>query len=206
MRLTVQKDLFIKFSTSWIEAFIELIGLIREVQRMGGMGMRVKPVGEEEFVVIFFRPSTDEVISKKVSRIKQILGLDPGAMEIRVTYGSVAANTKEIAILSRSMLQILIEYASYIDVPGSDVAEGRVAGPMQGIEKTEPLLPPLIRVRHDASKPSDAYVAVRYRDRWFWIDDRDFHSKTLFYFMMLLFSLTERGEGQEAPVITVPAS
>jgi hypothetical protein len=186
--------------------FIELIGLLRHVQQMGGLGMRVKPVGEEEAVVMFFRPSTDEVVTREVKRIREILGLDLDAMEFRVVYGSVAANTKEIAILSRSMLQILIEYASYIDVPESDAAEGRVFAPKKGGTETESLLPPLIRVRNDASKPGDAYVAVRYRDRWFWIDDRDFHSKTLFYFMMILFSLTERGGGQEAPVITVPAS
>lgn len=186
--------------------FIELIGLLRHVQRVGGLGMRVKPVGEEEAVVMFFRPSTDEVVTREVKRIREILSLDPDAMEFRVVYGSMAANTKEIAILSRSMLQILIEYASYIDVPESDAAEGRVFAPKKGGTETESLLPPLIRVRNDASKPGDAYVAVRYRDRWFWIDDRDFHSKTLFYFMMILFSLTERGGGQEAPVITVPAS
>jgi hypothetical protein len=46
---------------------------------------------------------------------------------------------------------------------------------------------------------------VRYRDRWFWIDDRDASSKRVFAFLMLMFSLTETGTAQSAPVLTVPA-
>jgi hypothetical protein len=48
-------------------------------------------------------------------------------------------------------------------------------------------------------------VAVRYRDSWFWIDDRDHPSKAAFNFLMLLFSLTETGSTQSAPLVTVPA-
>ena len=52
-----------------------------------------------------------------------------------------------------------------------------------------------------------AFVAVHYRDHWFWIDDRDIHSKTMFNFLMILFSFTERGKSEpDAPVITVPTN
>jgi len=45
----------------------------------------------------------------------------------------------------------------------------------------------------------EAYVSVRYRDRWFWIDDRDVCSKMVFSFLMLAFSLTETGSAQAPP-------
>ncbi len=54
-------------------------------------------------------------------------------------------------------------------------------------------------------KPADAFIAVPYRNYWFWIDDRDMRSKTLFSFLMFVFSLTETGGVKEgAPIITVP--
>jgi hypothetical protein len=53
-------------------------------------------------------------------------------------------------------------------------------------------------------KPEDAFVSVRYRDRWFWIDDRDFRSKRTFSFLMLLFSLTETGGKEGLPLVTIP--
>jgi hypothetical protein len=55
--------------------------------------------------------------------------------------------------------------------------------------------------------PQDAYTAVRWRGRWFWIDDRDLRSKSAMTFLTLIFSLGETGSapGSAAPVITVPA-
>ena len=54
--------------------------------------------------------------------------------------------------------------------------------------------------------PPDAYIALRYRQRWFWIDDRDWPSKAALNAVMTLFSLTESGVAQSvAPVVTIPA-
>ncbi len=54
-------------------------------------------------------------------------------------------------------------------------------------------------------EPDDAFVTIRYRDLWFWIDDRDFASKRRFSFMLLLTSLAETGASPSAPLITVGA-
>jgi hypothetical protein len=48
-------------------------------------------------------------------------------------------------------------------------------------------------------------VAVPYRNGWFWIDDRDQRSKLMLNFLMFIFSLTEGGPSQGAPIVTVPA-
>jgi hypothetical protein len=72
-------------------------------------------------------------------------------------------------------------------------------------EEVERLFPPLLQVHSGDAAPGDAHIAVRYRDGWFWIDDRDHSSKAAFNFLMLLFSLTETGSTQAAPVVTVPA-
>jgi hypothetical protein len=64
---------------------------------------------------------------------------------------------------------------------------------------------PLIRIHSSPDKPADAFIAVPYRTYWFWIDDRDLRSKSLFSFLMFIFSLTETGGKEGAPVITVPA-
>jgi hypothetical protein len=66
-------------------------------------------------------------------------------------------------------------------------------------------VPPLIRIHSSVERPGYAFIAVPYRDHWFWIDDRDFRSKALFTFLMFIFSLTETGGKEGAPIITVPA-
>jgi hypothetical protein len=102
------------------------------------------------------------------------------------------------------MMQVMIDYASYIDVPDADIAEKRVHSPPRSVEQ-ERLFPPLLSVRNGEEAPADAHVALRYRNRWFWIDDRDWQSKAALNTLMVLFSLTETGAGQGgAPVVTIP--
>jgi len=62
----------------------------------------------------------------------------------------------------------------------------------------------LVRILSSKKKPADAYVAVPYRDYWFWIDDRDLKSKHTFAFMMLLFTLSDTGGAQNPPMLTIP--
>ena len=62
-----------------------------------------------------------------------------------------------------------------------------------------------MRVHHSKEKPDYAFTAVRYRDYWYWVDDRDFKSKRTFAFLMILFSLTETGGKEGLPLVTIPA-
>jgi len=187
--------------------FYELLDLLRRLQEMDGITMRLRSINEKQKMVMVFRPSENETAAGNLKRVMQRLGLDAEVREFPVVHGSFALNNKEIAILSRSLFQVMVEYAAYIDVPESDVSEGRVHAAKQGSAETVARFPPLIRVRNGTSKPDDAFVAVSYRDHWFWIDDRDIYSKAMFSFLMTLFSFTERGESQQgAPVITVPTN
>ena len=187
--------------------FFELLDAFRGLQKMDGMAMRPRSMKKRERLVIFFRPPRNEPAARDLKKVMQLLGLDAEVMEFPVVPGNFALNDREIAILSRSIIQIMTEYASYIDVPESDISEGRVYAVKQENGETDKRFPPLIRVRSGVSKPDKAYVAVFYRDSWFWIDDTDLHSKSMFYFLMILFSFTERGDSEQAaPVITLPTN
>lgn len=184
--------------------FRELISAIREAQVAGGLGMRAKSVQDRQTVVMFLRPATDEAIAAPVRKVRDLLSLNGTAREFTVSYGTYPENDTEIAILSRSILQVMIDLSSHIDVPASDLEEGRVFG-MQRTPEQERMYPPLITVRTGSAAPGDAHVSVNYRNQWFWIDDRDRQSKQIFNFMMFMFSLTDTGPQQAAPLVTVPA-
>ena len=187
--------------------FYEALTLLRQIQMTDGMALRSRPVDNKETVVMSFREPKTEDQAMKQKRLLHLLGLEADAREFSVVYGAFPVNEKEIAILSRSMIQVMSEYASYIEVPPSDIAEGRVHAPQQESVEAETRFPPMIRVRNGASKPDDTFVAVRYRNRWFWIDDRDSDSKSAFYFLMVMFSFTEKADiRQAAPILTVPTN
>jgi len=184
--------------------FQELLTVIREIQSAGAMGMRMKSASDKQAAVMFLRPSTDETIAAPVRKFRELLGLNETAREVNVVYGTYPENDTEIAMLSRSVLQILTDLASYIDVPAVDLAEGNVYGLRRSAEQ-ERMFPPLLTVRCGPSAPGNAHVSVKYRDQVFWIEDRNIQSKQIFNFMMFVFSLTETGTAQAAPIVTIPA-
>jgi len=51
---------------------------------------------------------------------------ESNAREFSVESGSVAEDDREIAILTRSILQVLVDIASYIEVPAPTSSKGRL--------------------------------------------------------------------------------
>ena len=71
----------------------------------------------------------------------------------------------------------------------------------QVIEQRGPL-----RVHHQEDEPEDPYVAIRYRDRWFYVDGADHLSKRTFLTILTLFELLAPAGGGAAPLLTLPTS
>ena len=138
-------------------------------------------------------------------KIRQILGLNPEIEEFTVVYGALATDDTEIAILSRSMLQILSELGSYIEIPEIHIQEKRAPANLAVVADTEAGVTPLLRVYSSLDPPKDAFVRIEYGGHWFWIDDKDYWSKRMFSFLMYLFTLAETGTPSQAPVLTLPA-
>jgi len=182
--------------------FIEILTRMRRIQQSGMIGMRVQAVGNNQTSVFYFRKETSNEISEDSAWVRQKLGLDPQTYEFNVVYGATSQNKNEIAILSRSMMEILVQMASSIDIPADDLQQNRA----YAVASTEDPLAELmsIRVRSGREKPADAFVSILYRNKWFWIEDTDFKSKQLFSGLMTLLSLMESDRGANQPVITVP--
>ncbi len=185
--------------------FYELLERLQRIQASGAVGLRIQREGREEAVVMSFRQRVDPKVEADALAVRQMLGLDPNARDFRIVYGSVAANNKEVAILSRSILDILVELASYIGVPETHVAQHRVGPTAEPEVGPGGPIPPLIRIASGAERPSDTFVAVPYRGYWFWIDDLDIPSKRLFTFIMFIFTLVETGGKEGLPIVTIPA-
>jgi len=186
-------------------AFYALLRDLRRIQAAGGVGLRVQRNGRDEAILMTLRPKVDPATAEAILAVRQLLGLDPAAQDIRVVYGSVAASDKELAILTRSILEILVDLSSFISVPEAHVLERRVGPTHEDEVDAEGPIPPLIRIGSAVERPGDAFAAVRYRGHWFAIDDHDIPSKRLFTFIMFIFTLVETGGKEGAPVVTIPA-
>jgi hypothetical protein len=189
--------------------FYRLIELLVEAQRSGSLGLRIARSGTEpdvEDVVVFFRDRdrTDEPAAE-IAEIGNLLKLDPEEREFRIVYGGVRKSSDEIAVLTRSMMQIMIELGTQIQVPDDHVAAGRTRASLLEEQPTDFDLGPLIAIRSGPSRPDRTYAAVQYRDYWYWIDEDDFASKRVFTFFLILFSFADTVEAGQLPILTVPS-
>ena len=134
--------------------------------------------------------------------VRKLLGLRPDLEEFKVIYGGLSNKDDVVAIQTRSGLQILAQLGANVEAPAEHIAELRTY-PSIPEQRGAQSLPPLIRIHAEKSQPADAFAAVKYRDYWYWIDDRDFRSKGIFTFLMIIMTLAEKGENVQAPIVTI---
>jgi hypothetical protein len=188
-------------------SFLRAIELLRKIQLSDAVSMRIEQDAEKRNTTLITIRSKDisEATLADIREMRQLLGLAQDATEFKLVYGAVAHNDHEIAMQTRSLLHIIGLMSAQVEVPPEHVKQGRAAPGF--VESDTPAAPAirLARILSSKSKPADAYVAVPYRDHWYWIEDCDLKSKRTFSFMMLLFTLSETGQKEAPPLITIPA-
>ncbi|MFC7477300.1 hypothetical protein ACFQS7_23260 [Dankookia sp. GCM10030260] len=176
--------------------FLALMHALRTIQAAGAVSLRFEP-GPHSPRVFLALGDGNGPTGEAARQVGRLLGLPPGTRELEVVYGRQPRRPGQMAVLTRSVLQVLYELGAQIEVSAADVAHG----------ETRPTEPGdrLIRVRQGDRAPADPYAAVQYRGRWFWIDSGDYRSKGAFTFAHVLQVLAESGQGQPTPIVTIPA-
>ena len=182
--------------------FSEVVAAIARIQRAGGLGVRVETRRDGSAIIfVLRRGETDAARRDDLRRIRELLMLDDAAAELEVTYGLLPRNNREVALLTRSMMEIMLNIGIGVDLPAAHVADGRA---LPWRDKGDPKDVP-VQIHSGPTAPANTYSAVPYKDSWYWIEDTDIESKRTFTFLMILFSLAETGQPAAAPVVTVPS-
>jgi hypothetical protein len=181
--------------------FLRVIELLRQVQEAGGVGLRAAagPDKQKGTVVVLRRANVPEDIQAKGREIRRLLNLPETGDQFNLVYSPMPAGTNELAVGSRSILQMMLALATYVEVPQEDIAQKRT------VPMPEPMAAqPLLRVHCGSAKPADAFVAIEYRKHWFWVEDTDWNSKRTLSTMLFLFTLSDTGGQEQAPLLTIP--
>jgi len=186
--------------------FIRVLQLLREVQAAGAFGMRVeqdKAKGSTG-VVFFRRDDVPADIAEKGAEIRRLLKLPAHGEKFVLTYAPGRGADGELAVNSRSMLQIMQAIASHLDVPEAHLKD-HSAWPSPENATTAEGRQQSVRIHSGKDKPAGAFAAVRYRDYWFWVDNGDFRTKRALTVVMFIFTLADTGSPEKLPLITIPA-
>jgi hypothetical protein len=156
--------------------------------------------------------------SPEVAELIHLLNLRPGQSRYDVvTRGqgepdperSPTPPSDRLSIVPRSTSQVYFFLANGIEVPPEHLAEGVVKAPVGegGVvfdlrEVTRGLFE--VHTCKGHKPPADAYLAVRYRGWWYYIDDHDQASKATLALMLLMSRLDLARQQPGAPVLTLP--
>ena len=187
--------------------FVRALELMREVQSAGAIVMRVeegKPKGTSA-VLFFRREDISPDIAEKSAEVRRLLKMPADTQKFVLTYSPFRVAEGELAVHSRSMLQIMMAFASYTDIPEPH-ARDHVATPGFDASASEAENQRnRVQIHSGKDKPAATFAAVRYRDYWFWIDDGDLRSKRALTAVMFFFTIAETGANENLPLITIPA-
>jgi hypothetical protein len=188
--------------------FVRLTQLLYELQRANALQIRIeRSKDNSETSLIGFSPiSVSPEVGAKIAEMRGILHLTDPGRSYSVRYGGWSGKGDEIAMTTRSMLQVMVELGVLAQVPEADIAGGKATAGSSSIGAPASERPPLLNIVSGGTPPHDAYAAIQYRGHWFWIADTDIRSKSIFSGVMLLFSISDVGVRSPAPVVTVPAN
>ena len=179
--------------------FIKLIDVLQEIQTSGVLGSRLIESTPEPTIGIYF-PQTglSDSTRNAIATFKQLLKLDPNSNEFVLQYGLIQDNDLEISINTNSMLEILYAAAWHINVPPEHIEEGRTLPAIQSD------MGPLINIKYSKNHPDNPYIAIKTEGYWFYLDQSDFESKSVFAgLQILLNTAADVNSAAVSPLISV---
>lgn len=184
------------------EEFTRLVDLLVSLGAAGALEVQRSTEAEEAQMVIVdgLDPETDA----RLAELRDLLGLAADVSRFRVVSRRIGRGPDEVTIRIRSLLALMgVMSRGVVVTPedGADPALGTSARSTDAMRNASRLA-----VRSTTERPPSAYVAVQYRDRWFFIDDGDLASREAFGLLNYLFLMMASRPDSAGPLITVPVS
>jgi hypothetical protein len=184
-------------------AFFQVLNAFKALQDQEALGIRRETDGDMVRTYLYLREvEANPIIEEALEVIVGVLRLASDGEGVEVVFGPYFKDPHTITVQTMSVMDILNESAAYIVVPDSHVREGRTA-PNRLITGDPSITRPLLNVQSAENQPDDALVAVKSRDHWFYIDDKDIDSKKAFSFLMILMQLSAAQQESRGPVVTI---
>jgi hypothetical protein len=173
--------------------FVEVLELLNELPNEGIVGFGFEAEAGQRTAHLLLEEDGDRPRDPKVTRLLELLDLDPSLTRFPIRFGFGRSGRDEIRIYTRSLLEIMSNLAAQIEVPPGDVAAGRTYATETSL--TERALLPDLSVRSRPIRPINAFVGIEYRGN---------EAKRVFSVLLLLLNLVDKSGEVQLPVITIP--
>lgn len=157
-------------------------------------------------VIVYFSSTTGQQQQKLINEFKDIMNLDQSVNRFTVTSIQMDRKPDEIAMDTRSLFGMLLFLALGVDVPAERQYEGKAITGTQGLDNEEQagLVP--FRVRTSENRPEKSFVAIKYRDYWYYLAEDDLESKFVLLLVLTLFQLEAPESKSAPPILALPVA
>ena len=191
------------------EVFQQLTRDLRRLQLEGLLEVRVDPpTGNGSPVRFVFSPASSETQQAAINTVKASLGISPDINELQIVSAAGTDVPNELVVRGRSFLAVMFFLSQGVVPPAQHVAEGKVTVTRDAdgrVFNWGQVIGDLLTIHSSAVEPDDPFVAVQYRDHWFYIGDADLNGKSTFNLLSYLFSLQATTGTGASPLLTLPA-
>lgn len=190
--------------------FYQVTSLMRCFQKRNELQVGVKTSSGDghargSSIQIFFPSGTEE--AKNLSDLLGGLESQKGYYILNMDLGFQMDG--EIGVMPRSVLSCMYYLSLGVDIPAEHERK-KIAISRINSDNCEddfaPIVKKLINIKFSAHYPKNAYLAVKYKKYWFYVDDSDVNSKRTFSLLLSLYNLQAGGVKQMMPILTIPIS
>jgi len=187
------------------EEFAQATRYMRRLQLDGACEWAIEQSNVGVGVLFVLSPESRDRV--EVVALKRLLKLDPDCHEFAVSAQRFLGEPDQIAVRTRSLLGVMYFLSQSVEPPMQHRDEGRVTVTLRENDERfdwADVLHGLLCVKSRDSSPDGAFVKVRYRGSWFYIDDADLNSKSTFGLLSFMFYLQAGDVKSIAPMLTLP--
>jgi hypothetical protein len=193
-----------KESLEGLRTFQHVVQLMIELSGRRALEVQSNKAETPDTRSLVFEQVQDNDTQMLINELKSILGLDPNYSAFRVTKQLIKRNPDEVTVRVRSLLALMGFLSRGVEIPATHIEENRVEEMIIPVDaELRSLLFPL-RIHSHVDKPTNAFVAVRHYDHWFYIIHSDHMSKQAFGLLTYLFQMQAPQAQTLGPMITVP--
>jgi len=193
-----------ELSTEGDHGFGRLMELVDGLRSERLIAPRVDATTKESLLEI----SNDPAHLDAVYEIKSLLGLDPRLETYKLSSDFLNHRHDTVSIRTRSLMNIFFLLSHQVETPSEHKAEGLVTVTRQSngteFDWNDSIGGKLFRIRQSESSPDMAFLAIPYRNHWFYIADNDLESKSTFMLLTQLFRLQAGAAKAVTPALTIP--
>ncbi len=142
--------------------FLHALQWMREAQAAGAVGMRVEDdrAKGSTGVVFFRRDDVPADIVDKAAEVRRLLKLPAEQQKNMLTYSPVRGAENQLAVNSRSMLQTMAAFASYLDVPEAHLEDHSAVPAFENVAAKD--WNDAVQIHSGKDKPASSFAAVHY--------------------------------------------